>query len=45
MAPTKHERLDDDSAAPYEAPELTDYGTIEAWTKGARQLIQISIVI
>jgi hypothetical protein len=31
--------------AVYEAPELTDYGTIEAWTHGVRQLIQVSIVI
>ncbi len=41
-----HEQADrgtDEEA--YEAPALTDYGTIETWTKGARQLIQISIVI
>ena len=45
MAATQHDRLEDDSALPYEAPELTDYGTIEAWTRGVRQLIQISIVL
>jgi hypothetical protein len=28
----------------YEPPVLTDYGTIESWTRGVRQ-IQISIVI
>ena len=30
----------------YEAPELTEYGTIEAWTQGVRaQLVDISIII
>lgn len=29
----------------YEPPVLTDYGTIESWTKGVRQSIEISIVI
>lgn len=29
----------------YEAPALIDYGSIESWTQGTRQLIQISIVI
>lgn len=29
----------------YEAPALIDYGTIESWTHGTRQSIEISIVI
>jgi hypothetical protein len=30
----------------YEAPELTEYGTIEEWTQGVRtQIIDISIII
>lgn len=29
----------------YEAPALTDYGTIESWTHGRRQSIDISIII
>ena len=30
----------------YEAPELTEYGTIQEWTQGARaQLVEISIII
>jgi hypothetical protein len=30
----------------YEAPELTEYGTIEEWTQGVRaQLVEISIII
>ena len=45
MAATQHDRLDEDSAAPYEAPELTDYGTIEAWTQGVRQLVDISLIL
>lgn len=32
-------------AEAYEAPALTDYGTIESWTHGTRQSIEISIVI
>lgn len=28
----------------YEPPELVEYGTIEAWTRGSRQ-IHISIII
>jgi hypothetical protein len=34
-----------EGAAPYEAPALVSYGTVEEWTKGRSQLIQISIVI
>ena len=31
---------------PYEAPELTEYGTIEDWTQGVRaQLIDLSVII
>lgn len=44
MAASERDHVDV-SAAPYEAPELTEYGTIEAWTQGARQIIQISIII
>ena len=30
----------------YEAPELTEYGTIQEWTQGVRaQLVDISIII
>ncbi|MGH9275377.1 MAG: hypothetical protein ACRDZU_12090 [Acidimicrobiales bacterium] len=29
----------------YETPALTDYGTIESWTQGTRQSIDISIII
>jgi hypothetical protein len=29
----------------YEPPTLTDYGTIESWTHGTRQSIDISIII
>lgn len=29
----------------YEAPALTDYGTIESWTHGRAQIIDISIII
>jgi hypothetical protein len=41
---TEHDEL---TAAPedgYEPPELTEYGTIEAWTRGARD-INISIIL
>lgn len=30
---------------PYETPALADYGTIESWTQGTRQSIEISIVL
>ena len=30
----------------YEAPELTEYGTIEEWTQGVRaQIVDISVII
>lgn len=44
MKSTEHDEL---TAAPedgYEPPELTEYGTIEAWTRGARD-INISIIL
>lgn len=45
MGTSDREQLEDVGTASYEAPELTEYGTIEAWTHGVRQLIEISIVI
>ena len=29
----------------YETPALADYGTIESWTHGMRQSIEISIIL
>ncbi len=43
MERSDHEQVDDGDA--YEPPELTEYGTIEAWTRGVRQTIQVSIVL
>jgi hypothetical protein len=41
-----NERLNHVVEDAYVAPALSDYGTIEAWTQGARaQLVEISIVI
>jgi hypothetical protein len=34
------ERIDD-----YEVPTLSDYGTIEEWTQGRAQIIDISVII
>ena len=40
------ERIDETTDEVYERPALSDYGTIEAWTKGTlAQPIVISIVI
>ena len=44
MGPTDSTERQGGGGTEYEAPELTEYGTIEEWTQGVRQIV-ISIVI
>jgi hypothetical protein len=37
---------DNTELEPYEAPDLTDYGTIDEWTQGLKaQIIHISVIV